>query len=388
MAPELAVARLKRLPAGSTVLDPMAGSGTVVRQALEFGHQAMGFDLDPLAVLMSRVWTMPVEDSVIEKLAAMVLGEAKALNPEVVGLPWIDDDSETTEFVKFWFGDQQRNDLRRLALILWHLDQPQVKGQERSATDVLRVALSRLIIVKENGASLARDVSHSRPHKVTQQSAFEVFPAFERSVKHVRKRLLEAPPRPGATVALGDARLMKDIASSEIDAVMTSPPYLNAIDYMRGHRLSLVWLGHKLSDLRQIRTSSVGAERAPDHKGAAYHFKEIADQIVCSNDIAPRNGSMVLRYAEDLYRIMSEIVRVLKSTGKAIFVIGNSCLQGIFIRNSAGVIKAASMVGLRLVHQMERELPHASRYLPMPRRSNEPLGKRMRTETVLTFRPV
>ena len=61
-----------------------------------------------------------------------------------------------------------------------------------------------------------------------------------------------------------------------IDMVITSPPYLNAIDYLRGHRLSLVWLGHQLSGLRMIRSGSVGAERGPD----AHHGN--VDEIVAT----------------------------------------------------------------------------------------------------------
>jgi hypothetical protein len=98
-----------------------------------------------------------------------------------------------------------------------------------------------------------------------------------------------------------------------------------------------------------------------------------------------RHASMVRRYAEDVYRFMSEIARVLKLKGKAILIVGNSCLKGLFIRNSDGVIKAAAMMGLRLLRQTERELPTRSRYLPMPAGMDEPLGKRMRTETILTF---
>ena len=57
MAPGLALDSLSALKPQSVVLDPMSGSGTVLRQALELGHEAIGFDVDPLAVLMATVWT-------------------------------------------------------------------------------------------------------------------------------------------------------------------------------------------------------------------------------------------------------------------------------------------------------------------------------------------
>jgi hypothetical protein len=73
----------------------------------------------------------------------------------------------------------------------------------------------------------------------------------------------------------------------------------------------------------------------------------------------------------------------LAPTGRAVFVVGNSCLKDQFIHNANGVAQAARLAGLRVVSRRERELPHASRYLPMT--NDGTLSKRMRTETVLTF---
>jgi len=60
MAPGFALDSLTELPKGSVILDPMTGSGTVMREAAEIGLRGIGYDLDPLAVLMSSVWTTPV----------------------------------------------------------------------------------------------------------------------------------------------------------------------------------------------------------------------------------------------------------------------------------------------------------------------------------------
>jgi len=68
MAPELALQALELVPEDGVVVDPMMGSGTVIRQASDLGLTAIGFDVDPLAVLMSRVWTTPVDDSVVARV--------------------------------------------------------------------------------------------------------------------------------------------------------------------------------------------------------------------------------------------------------------------------------------------------------------------------------
>lgn len=66
-------------------------------------------------------------------------------------------------------------------------------------------------------------------------------------------------------------------------------------------------------------------------------------------------------FAEDIYRMMSEVSRVLTNDGRAVVVVGNSCLKGSFIKNSAGVARAGKMVALKLVKEVERDLPDQSR---------------------------
>jgi ribosomal protein L11 methylase PrmA len=64
MAPELALRRLPRTHCGeevSTVLDPMMGSGTIPVLASVDGHRAVGFDTDPLAVMIARTWGRPLD---------------------------------------------------------------------------------------------------------------------------------------------------------------------------------------------------------------------------------------------------------------------------------------------------------------------------------------
>jgi len=103
MAPDIALHAIKFLPRKAMVLDPMVGSGTVLRAAIDSGHPAMGFDVDPLAVLMSKVWLTPIETKKIQVKAQKIIDEASYINYREISLPWIDNDQETKNFIKFWF---------------------------------------------------------------------------------------------------------------------------------------------------------------------------------------------------------------------------------------------------------------------------------------------
>ena len=381
MAPELAIDTLRELRGAAVVLDPMAGSGTVVRHACDMGHRAIGFDVDPLSVLIGRVWTRPIADEKVECIYKGVLRDALAINPMDTDLPWIDGDEETRSFVDYWFGKEQQRELRCISSGIYRRDMASQNEEERACVNVLKVALSRIIVTKEQCASLARDTSHSRPHRVARRSDYSVFGGFEKSVRQVRGRLCSEPPKRKGDVRLGDSRRL-EIRDESVDMVITSPPYLNAIDYMRGHRLSLVWLGHKVSELRAIRAKSVGAERRPD--GVRYDVEGIMRAMGCIERLPLRHRGVVERYAGDVLRIVKEIRRVLRPGGVVTFVIGNSRVRNVFINNTRAIEVAASLSGLQIRERFERELLMRNRYLPVTTVGT--LGRRIRTETIVRCR--
>jgi hypothetical protein len=92
---------------------------------------------------------------------------------------------------------------------------------------------------------------------------------------------------------------------------------------------------------------------------------------------------MLSRYAADILRMVGEISRVLKTSGKAVLVIGDCCVSSEFVSNSDGIKQAARIHGLQLMSQTSRDLPLNSRYLPVT--ATNALSKRLRTENVLTF---
>ena len=378
MAPEIAFEALKDLKKTAIILDPMVGSGTVLRTISAYGFNGVGFDMDPLAVLMSRVWTATIDPKKLIVRANSILEEVKELELHSINLPWIDNDERTKEFVNFWFGKKQINGLRKLSYLL--------NNTTGRYNDALKIILSRLIVTKTKGASLAADVSHGRPHRVRSKNDFDIMAEFLRSATALSKILEKQHPIGKTIIKLGDARNLSQVADRSISAIITSPPYLNALDYMRGHKLSLVWLGYQIDELANIRGNTIGAERAPNGSADLGLAKEITKGMATLKGLPQQKQNLINRYTLDMHSFIMESARVLKKGGKATLVVGNSCLNDIFVENDLIVRNSCKMTGLKLLSMKKRKIPQSKRYLPSPSYENvASFGNRMRTESVMSF---
>lgn len=376
MAPDIAIDHLDSIEGESelVVLDPMCGSGTVLAAAADRGHAARGFDVDPLAVLMSSVATRAVDTMQVVAEAERICARARASS--VDDPRW--DDAETQKFAEYWFAATQRAQLNRLSRELDEVSDEAVR-------QALQVALSRIIVTKAPKASLAADTSHSRPHRVATESSYDVYRGFEGSVASLKKLLDQRSAAGQVRVSRGDARAL-DLPDASVDLIITSPPYLNAIDYLRGHKMSLIWFGHTIPDLRKIRSNSIGAERALDGEA----LKQVDDMVSfienAANDPSKLPLATIVRYAHDLTLFSRELHRVCREGAEVVTVIGNSTLRGNYIQNDVLVRQAYEGAGFSLRDRTERELPESKRYLPMrTTNADSSMAKRMRTEVVLTM---
>jgi DNA modification methylase len=384
MAPGIALAVLSDI-GESRVLDPMMGSGTVLAMARAQGHRGIGFDVDPLAVLIAKVWTTALDPKEIHDQANGVLevayGEFKNL---AVGDAYPERaDDETCEFIRYWFDGYARRQLTALSLAIGLL-------KCEIARDVLWCAFSRLIISKQSGASRAMDLSHSRPHRAFNTAPEKPFNKFLSVVRRVvangiDTRSEDRGPKP--IIKMGDARELP-LPNQSVDLVLTSPPYLNAIDYIRCSKFSLVWMGYSVGDLRQVRTASIGTEAA-NHSSLDddKEIKTIVHALKLQPRLARRHERILKRYIHDMRDSVSEVGRVLSDAGKAVYVVGENTLRGTYIRTSLIVRILAEFAGLSMKERRTRVLPANRRYMPPPSsgHSGGAIEARMCREVVLAF---
>ena len=385
MAPGIALDALGENSQSITVLDPMAGSGTVLAVARKTGHKAIGYDIDPLAVMLGKVWTQSIDAVAVRLRADQVLERAMHLFGKLpVGQAYpAGSDDETREFIRYWFDQYARRQLSALSTVISRVHDDAIR-------DVLWGALSRLIITKQAGVSLARDLSHSRPHRHFTHAPRKPFAYFSSAVDTIIANCPHSGSMdtgPGSVVKLGDARKL-DIESNSIDLVLTSPPYLNAIDYLRCSKFSLVWMGYNVSELRAIRGESIGAEAALKEASNTDWVNTVIDDLKLRPALSTRHQAILARYTWDMGQVLAETSRVLRRGGRAVYVVGDSTIRSTFVRNSAIVSAMAARHGLLLLSRQSRSLPANRRYMPPPNHgvANASMDGRMRKEVVVVFK--
>jgi tRNA G10 N-methylase Trm11 len=377
MAPEIVVKAVGSVPRGSMVLDSMCGSGTVLRESVRHGHRTIGFDVDPLAVLISKVSTRRLDIDLLIQEADNVANRAASLSGDSLYLPWIDTDNETMKFTEFWFGSNQRSALRSLCWLVFRVHGP--------IGDALKLAISKTIITKEPRASLARDTSHSRPHRVTLTSTYDVIKGFRKAVADIANKLAEHELTGTAEVRRADARRLPRWLTGQAHLVVTSPPYGNAIDYLRGHRLALVWLGYSIPRIRAIKANNIGRQTGASHRRCTC-VSELTHQLGRIEEFQSTTQRRLSLFVQDMYSVLQEIHRSLLPRGRAILVVGNSLIDSQFVDNAKMIATACERIGLKEISRYSRKIPSNHRYLPPPRAGCESaLSKRMKEEVVLTF---
>ncbi len=255
--PQLVEALLERyVPRGGSVLDPFAGSGTTLVQALESGYDATGVDVAAFNCLLMRVKTARYNEFVLESEIRDAIGRLGAVDESLQGL------SLGHGYIGQWFAPRAAADLLAFRTLV----------DDYEHADVLRVVLAR-------AARSARLTTHfdldfprtpQREPYWCHKHRRECRPV-ERAEHFIRRYALDTLARikafarvrsraHEARILYGDARELE--LRGPFDAVVTSPPYPGLIDYHEQHRYAYELLGLDDRRGRELGAAAAGTSRA------------------------------------------------------------------------------------------------------------------------------
>jgi DNA modification methylase len=363
---------------GDVVLDPMMGSGTTIVEALLEGRRGIGLDIDPLALRVSQAKTIPMSVDDLRDIGLKVVSHAQDLlaNNSIERLMQ-KFDSRTKEFIDYWFYPNTQRELAALVLAIQTVDVSLVRR-------FLELTFSSIIVTKSGGVSRARDLAHSRPHLDKGKNPKNALEQFSlrlqkniKSMSHLDTKYALAAPLPG------DARSMP-LRDEVIALIVTSPPYANAIDYMRAHKFPLVWLGESVVDLTQLRARYIGSEKINSTRYAELTDK--TESIIRQLAERDRKKSSILRkYFTEMKAVLAEMYRVLRKDSPAIVVVGPSIMRGLDVQTHHCLAEIAQETGFSVIGVVQRRLDRNKRMLParFGKKTDSMIEQRMHEEYVI-----
>jgi DNA modification methylase len=368
---------------GEVVLDPMMGSGTTILEALAVGRRAVGLDIDPLALRLCRVKTTSVSVETVARLGYKVAQGAEfdlhhrrsQLENEIVRR----FNEKTRQFIDYWFAFETQLEL--VALIR-HIE----RIPDSDIREFLELAFSAIVITKSGGVSLARDLAHTRPHRVVKVPRLAI-PEFRKRLQRNMRGLAAVPIVPRQVyLQFGNAESMP-LANGSVDLIVTSPPYAaNAIDYMRAHKFSLVWLGHSIDDLSALRARYIGGESTVGQDLLPLPLRSL-EMVQRITHIDRKKGLALHRYYSEMTRVLTGAFRVLKPRGAAVFVVGSSTMRGLDTQTHICLGEIGHSIGFELDGIARRSLDRDRRMMPARARGarQSQIEERMHEEYVIGF---
>lgn len=327
----------EKLKKNSIIFDPFIGSGTTAIISNLVGHDAVGFDSNPLMTMVSKVktnWSIKIKkiEDEFKIINKNFLREIKS-NKKIEFKNYFSNmpDKEIDQ----WLSLKNKKEIATLKKIINKINDKDIKEfflicMAKSAFDTSYVALCP-------GTTFY-------PFRVKK----EFWDEFGNKVISKIKQLNQI----NKNIIFGRSKFYNDncvnvckyLKSNSVDFAITSPPYPNDLEYTRQTRLELYLLDFvkSMEDVAKIKKQMVKSSTKLIFKesNSSKLVKEFSSIQRISKQIANKLKDkswgwdyprMVKEYFGDMYLCLRETKKILKKDAKFILVCGDQTIQGVFI---------------------------------------------------------
>lgn len=326
---------------GDKIIDPFSGSGTSNIEALLLNRNSVGIDVDPFARFMSKVKTTKLDIKKLKHTKKQIFKLLLKYDENFINK----NDIPRFPYIEHWF---QSFVLLELTYIKHIID---ILNTTKNIRNFYLLCFSSIIRKTSNASNeCTRTVIRKNHNKNIKplDALHEFYNAVVINILRYEDFHNSIPKDITVEFPVNmDARNIKADKES-FDFAITSPPYINAVDYPRTHQLELYWLGLCSDSLVDLKKRHIGTENvyAKDYK--KLHLIGIPEldkklEKVFKQD--PRRAYIAYKYFKDMQKNLSEIYKILKTNGRYALVVGNNNIRGEVFENWKYLMELAKEVG-------------------------------------------
>ncbi|HEY0088487.1 MAG TPA: transcriptional repressor LexA [Candidatus Lokiarchaeia archaeon] len=335
---------------GDTVCDIFCGSGTALIESKLLGRNSYGIDLNPLAVLLAKVKTTPINPSLLTKEYLNLLMRVDKIKNADIARPQFKN-------LDFWFKDKIIIGLAKIKKAIREIDDKKIQNfflvafseAVRKSSNTKNGEFKLVRIKKEN-----LEKYNPNPLEIFKQKV-------ESNIKGMEEFYRNADKNAWTKVILGDSSKDNGIKENSIDCIITSPPYGDSrttVAYGQFSRLSAQWVDifNNPDDASSIDNELLGGRPVKDlvHSLSSDYLLESLKKIAKKDE---KRAKDVLSFYIGLNDCLIRAYKILKSKKYFCIVIGNRLVKQIRIPTDFIIAELAQKIGFTCEDIFVRNIP-------------------------------
>lgn len=360
------------LPDSGPILDPFCGSGTTLVECMVAGRACIGTDLDPLAILLAKAKTTPLNAGELKGVErALSLAQIRKTQgnwrPEVPTL-------------SHWFSESAVEQLSAIKASCLELP-PKTRA-------FALCVFSSIIRRVSNADDQTQKTYVSHTKKKTPPAPFDLLPVFVNRALPRMAQFTAAVKSPNpAKVFRHDAR--ESYSSESFRHIVTSPPYIDSIDYVYNQMLEYFWLLpelglHTHDAFKKFRKTPLGMRHDSPHLPTSLtRDKVLKRAIVDISKVSPREAAVVKTFFAEYDRHLDATAPCQPVGGYYVTVVGRSFIRGASVPTPDALVCLHQAKGYRLVDRFAYSIQR--HYMKFPRHSS---SRKISEDHVLVFERV
>ena len=347
LAPRLAEAVVKDFgDRGGVMMDPFAGSGTSLLEANLGGMRAIGFDINPLAVLISRVKTTPIPAGELDNSILEYRQGIDGIDPQSFPMPRITNG-------EYWFGRNAEDGLRRIAGFI------ETRGEwTPEQKRFFNLAFSKTVRVCSWANQREFKLMRIAGHLDHAPNPVEVMDRHLEKAAAMVGALAEVGLRAATTAEVADVNDGLTRSLPPIDLILSSPPYGDSrttVAYGLFSRLSNEWMGVRSAGALDGRM--IGGRLQAADAGIETEVAELTSAVAEISDVDGERARRVKAFFVDYEAVVRECIASLRPGGVICFVTGDRRVRGVSIPLAAVTGRLFRAYGCEVEKVVRRRIP-------------------------------
>lgn len=334
---------------GETVCDIFCGSGTTLVESGLLNRNSIGIELNPLAVLIAKAKTTPIDAQTLTNNLKRILSaykSAKRIEPP------------SFANIDFWFSSQAKEDLTKLKHAIWNIPEDEI----RNFFFVCFSEVARIVSYTRHGEfKLYRD--KKKLDKTFSPNVLREFVAIaEKNILGIKEYMADVSPNAEVKIILGDSTKDNGIQPDSVDFIIASPPYGDSrttVAYGQFSRLPAQWLGLLPQNVKDLDKELLGGKNSVKLNDPILDLSDtlkLSIKFISERD--KERAKDVLSFYADLFKALNQAYNTLKPKRYFCLITGNRTVKELQLKTDEIICEMSEKIGFISRGILYRNIPN------------------------------